>query len=430
MNIIPQMKLFGESEFEELGDLERLQKVLGTLNDAGLIRKLYRIRGKGRNDWPCEAMWNSFIASFLFEHETVESLLRELRRNRQLRALCGFEPKSVKQEDGSIKVYVAPSKSAYSKFLKNLASCQKELDEMFTELVLYMYENLEHFGEILMVDGKAIQSYGRKPGRGRKSGRRGEHDADWCKKQYSASGPKGESIIKTKKWFGFRLHLIADATYEMPVAFCVTKASNSEKTETKKLLATIEEAHKEWLEGCNYFLGDKGYDSGKLIGWLEEKGIVPVIDIRNCWKDGEETRQYRDTDIVYDYKGNVWHVGEDGKKTELLYRGYDKGTDSLRYGFKPQKHDKRVFRIKCVEDRRIFTPVARCSHKWKRLYKKRTGVERINGRIDRDYRFERHTIRGLSKMRMFLTVTFLVYMAMAKARIESGQKEHLCSMYA
>ncbi|MCM1091567.1 MAG: transposase [Butyrivibrio sp.] len=159
MNIMPQMKLFGESEFEELGDLERLQKVLGTLNDAGLIRKLYRIRGKGRNGWPREVMWNSFIASFLFEHETVESLLRELRRNRQLRALCGFEPKSVKQEDGSIKVYVAPSKSAYSKFLKNLTSCQKELDEMFTEQVPYMYENLEHFGEILMVDGKRPNSF-------------------------------------------------------------------------------------------------------------------------------------------------------------------------------------------------------------------------------------------------------------------------------
>ena len=75
MNILPQMNLFEESEFDFLGDLERLQRVLGSLDDAGLIRKLYKIRGKGRNDWPCEAMWNSFIASFLFEHPTVESLL-------------------------------------------------------------------------------------------------------------------------------------------------------------------------------------------------------------------------------------------------------------------------------------------------------------------------------------------------------------------
>lgn len=60
----------------------------------------------------------------------------------------------------------------------------------------------------------------------------------------------------------------------------------------------------------------------------------------------------------------------------------------------------------------------------KKQYSRRTGVERINGRIDRDYQFERHTIRGLSKMRMFLTVTFLAYMAMAKVKIESGQRKH------
>ena len=417
MNIIPQMNLFEEDIFD-------------TINDTKIIRKLYKIRGKGRNDWSCESMWNSFIASFLFEHETVEGLLRELRRNKQLRTMCGFEPKAVKQKDGSIKIYVTPSASAYSKFLKNLKQCQKELDEMFTELVLYMYDNLEHFGEILMVDGKAIQSFGTKLSKNKKSGERGEHDADWCKKQYSASGPNGESIIKTKKWFGFRLHLIADATYELPVAFSVTKASNSEKTETQNLLNIMEKEHEKWLDDCKYFLGDKGYDSTKIIKRLEEKGIHSIIDIRNCWKDGEETHQYKDTKLVYNYKGTVWYVDDNGEKTELTYKGYDKSTDSLRYGFKPQKHDKRIFRIKCSEDRRIFTPVGRSSYKWKRLYKKRTGVERINGRIDRDYQFEKHSIRGLDKMKMFLTVTFIIYMTMAKAKVMAGQTEHLCKLYA
>ena len=81
MNIIPQMNLFDENIFENLGDLERLKIVLDTIDDSRLIGKLYKIRGKGRNDWSCEAMWNSFIASFLFEHGTVSSILRELRRN-------------------------------------------------------------------------------------------------------------------------------------------------------------------------------------------------------------------------------------------------------------------------------------------------------------------------------------------------------------
>lgn len=430
MNIIPQLSLFGENENEDLGDLERLQMVLATLPDEKLVAALYKIRGRGRNDWPCEAMWNSFIASFLFEHPTVEALLRELKRNSQLRKLCGFSPKTVKQKDGTYRIYVAPSKSAYSKFLRNLMQCQEELSGIFEELVRFMYVNLEHFGENLMTDGKAIQSYAKKRSESKKSRACGEHDADWCQKTYTISGKNGEKDTKTMKWFGFRLHLIADANYELPVAFEVTKASNSERTETKNLLDRMEKKTPERLEKCNYFMGDKGYDGTNLITWLEGKGIVPIIDIRNCWKDGEETHQYRETNLVYDYRGKVWYVDETGGKTELVYKGYDKSCDSLRYGFKPQKHDRRIFRIKCEEDRRIFTPVARQSHKWKRLYNQRSGIERINGRLDRDYKFEKHTIRGLGKMKLFLSVTFIVYLGMAKAKIEIGEKEHLCRMYS
>ena len=39
MNIIPQMNLFKEDIFENLGDLERLQLVLSAMDDAELIRK-------------------------------------------------------------------------------------------------------------------------------------------------------------------------------------------------------------------------------------------------------------------------------------------------------------------------------------------------------------------------------------------------------
>ena len=84
--------------------------------------------------------------------------------------------------------------------------------------------------------------------------------------------PKRRSSDQDKKWFGFCLHLTADATYEIPVAFSATKASNSEQTETKKLLEKIEKIHNEWLESCKYFLGDKVYDSGNNITLLKQLG--------------------------------------------------------------------------------------------------------------------------------------------------------------
>ena len=199
----------------------------------------------------------------------------------------------------------------------------------------------------------------------------------------------------------------------------MTKASNSEVKETEKLLDNIKEKYPEKLERCRYFLADKGYDSTELIEWLTTEEVSPVIDIRNMWQ-GDETKQFKDTNIVYDYKGRVYYITDSGEKIELIYKGNDKSRDSQRYGFHPKYHDKRIFRIPLKTDPRIFTKVARNSKKWKRLYKKRTSIERVNGRIDRDFQFEKHTIRGLKKMKMFLTVTFIIQLTLAKAKIESG----------
>lgn len=428
MKIISQLSLFGDTFEENLGDLSRLQTILSALPDEKIIQKLQKMRGRGRNEWSVSAMWNSFVASFIFDHDSVASLLRELNRNSQLRMICGFEPHFHKEKNKTEKLMLAPTASAYSNFLKNLMKCQKELEEIFHELVDFMYENLENYGYILMVDGKAIQSFGKKVS-GNNSGKRGEKDADWSCKTYTTTTSQGEKKIRTVKWFGFRLHLIADATYELPVDFKVTKASNSEVKEAEKLLDEVKEKHPKRIEKCRYFLADRGYDSTTLIEWLDTEDIAPVIDIRNCWQ-GDKTKQFKNTDLVYTYNGKVYFVNEYGEKIELLYRGYDKSRDCNRYGFHPKYHDKRIFRIPLKTDRRVFTRVARNSKKWKRLYRKRSGIERMNGRIDRDFKFEKHTIRGLEKMTLFLTTAFIIKLTYAKAKIEHGIKSGYGKIYA
>lgn len=66
--------------------------------------------------------------------------------------------------------------------------------------------------------------------------------------------------------------------------------------------------------------------------------------------------------------------------------------------------------------------MARDSQKYKRLYKKRTEVERLNGRIDRDNMFNDHFIRGKKKKNMMLTLTFIIMFSMAKGHIKNNQK--------
>ncbi|WP_035180243.1 transposase, partial [Heyndrickxia coagulans] len=91
MAIIPQMSLFTWKEIEILGDLDRLRLVLDYMPDEAFMQSLEKKRGKGRNDYPVRAMWNSILAGIVFQHESIEKLRRELSRNGQLREMCGFE---------------------------------------------------------------------------------------------------------------------------------------------------------------------------------------------------------------------------------------------------------------------------------------------------------------------------------------------------
>ena len=47
MKIITQISLFDDTQNENLGDLERLRRVIEHMPDEKLIRKLEEIRGKG-----------------------------------------------------------------------------------------------------------------------------------------------------------------------------------------------------------------------------------------------------------------------------------------------------------------------------------------------------------------------------------------------
>jgi len=95
MAIIPQLSFFSWKEIEPLGGLERLLLVLNVLPDEALMRVLEEERGKGRDDYPIRAVWNSLLAGIVFQHPTIESLIRELPRNGQLRECCGFQPGAV-----------------------------------------------------------------------------------------------------------------------------------------------------------------------------------------------------------------------------------------------------------------------------------------------------------------------------------------------
>ena len=440
MAIIAQKQLFGWEEIEVLGDLKRLRLVLEYLPDEPLMEALEKQRGRGRDDYPVRAVWNSILAGVVFQHRSVVGLRRELLRNGQLRQLCGFD--TLKGEGAVPPVWV------YTRFLTLLMRHTAQVQGMFEVLVEQLRQVLPNFGRTLAVDGKAIQSHGnkRKDNTEAQADGRRDLDADVGVKTYQGKREDGSLWKTVKSWFGYKLHLVVDAEYELPVAFEVTKASVAEQPQARELFRELAGKHPELVQGCDCVLGDRGLDDGELIKQLwDEYGIKPVIDIRNCWQqpDGADTKVVPGTtNVTYDYKGTVFcSCPLTGEVREMAYGGFEKDRGALKYRCPAQHYGvdckgrgecplASSIRIPLSEDRRVFTPVARSSYAWKREYKKRTAVERVNSRLDVSFGFENHFIRGQKKMKLQVTLALVVMLAMALGRVKEKQQEKMRSLVA
>lgn len=447
MAIIPQPELFSWKQIEAASDLDRLRMVLNAMPDETLMRALEVERSRGRDDYPVRAVWNSVLAAIVFEHKSMESLRRELSRNAELRELCGFDAYKGRE--------AVPSPWAYTRFLQNLFDHQELIAAMFDELVETLRALLPDFAERLAIDSKAIDSHGNPTKEDEHDARR-DMDADWGTKRYHGVRKDGSLWEKVKSWFGYKLHLIVDADYELPVAYKVTKASASDCPELLPMVDQLDQAHPGLLDATQFLSGDKGYDSEDNNRELwDTYGVKPVIDIRSTWKEEPHLPRQLNPEkvdtIFFTENGEVCcrcrgdQTQERDNYSPMAFEGFEADRESLKYrcpaiakGVDCTQRDLcnggchtghgRIVRVPLETNRRIFTPQARDSKTWKNEYKHRTSVERVNGRIGQSFGFDQHFIRGLKKMRLRCGLALVVMLAMAVGRIQANQEKLLRSL--
>ena len=422
MAIIPQKTLFGwEDDIENLGDLARLKLVMDCLPDEALMRKLEKGRGQGRDDFPVRAMWNLLLAGFVFGHSGDASLLRELGRNGQLKHFCGF---------GFGKI---PKAYNLSRFRGMLLKHLEEVEGLFTELCSQLYGKLEGFGEELAIDSKWVESAANRQSQRKDPDGRSETEARKGVKTYSGVREDGTKWEKAVTCFGFKIHLLVDAVYELPVAFKVTDAAASDVAEGKGLLEAIRAGRPEIIKAAKYLMGDKGYDDTGLIEWLQGEGVKAVIDKRSMWKVQAEKEVPGYVDAYYDEAGNVYcYTPDKGVRRMMAPNGYEKGRDAARFKCPAQAYGRECperegcrcknIRIPLSTDPRIFTQVQRGSKGWQRHYNKRTAVERVNSRFDVTLGFEKRLVRGKARMTLNVSLALGIMLAMAVGRIENKQE--------
>ena len=80
------------------------------------------------------------------------------------------------------------------------------------------------------------------------------------------------------------------------------------------------------VERCQELAADRAYDDGKLIREVwDDWQALPIIDIRNCWKDGETSKLVTGLEnVIYDYRGTVSCVClKSGTQRQMAYGGFE-----------------------------------------------------------------------------------------------------------
>jgi len=441
MAAIAQKSLFSWKTVERSPEILRLKRVLDVLPDEPLVRALEDERKGKRNDYPIAALWNAIVAGIVFGHGKIASLIRELKRNAELREVCGFDP--------LLGERAVPPDWVCSRFCAKLLRHGRLIEGMFHGLVEEAGQLLPDLGEDLAIDAKALLTYGRK-----------DPEAAWGVKTYRGTKPDGSTYETVKKWFGYQLHLLIDARYELPIAYRVTPANESEIPYLMTLLEEVEEKHADLHKRARTLAADRAYDNGrdKAALW-DDREISPLIDTRDCFTHtgGERMRPLdpsRHDAIYYGPTSEVackidpFEVKEEKAFAAMQYMGFEKDRQTLKFrcpaaafGLECKNREAcaapplvrdgafgRVVRVPLQTDRRLFFPAYRHSRTFRNGYKKRAAVERVFSRVDQVYGFERHTIRGLAKMRMRVGLALVVMLATAVAWIRVGQTDKARSL--
>jgi len=407
MHII-QAPLFDFEAFIADRGTDRLVMVLEALDAEKLIGALEREHWTGRKGYAVRGMWSAMIIGVLRQCCSLAEVVRLLQREKDVRTVCGFRKDNI------------PSEDALGRFLKKLVSHEVLLEECFTDLVRRLRELLPGFGSKLAVDSMDIEAYAN--GHGKSPS---DPDARWgAKSAGHHGGPTADSQAEGKAgakkgkernlywWFGYKLHLVVDAIYELPISFNLTPANEADTSQVKVLLEKA--VPNETKAKPEAIIMDKGYDSQdncRLV--YQQYQAAPIIPIRE--------RADAQLPDICNAKGTplcscglamaFW--GRDGNY--LKYRcpdavGRAKCQSRFRCTGSPYGY---VLKLPILTDPRRHPPVPRESKKWARLYRLRTAVERVNSRVKKLLGLGQITVRGMAKVTVRSLLSLLVMLAAA-----------------
>jgi hypothetical protein len=430
MRIAVTKPLFAWDELDDCPALGTIRRGLEAIPDAPLLEGLRTARGRGRDDYPVTVLWGVALLTHLLRHPSHEACLGELRRNPTLGRLIGVET------DAQI-----PHHWNLSRFLDalghpgHLGAMRTAFDRMLTRLVSVVPD----LGRRTAGDSTALSARRGSEARQHQESALGLPQPAGGRKEYT---DETGQVVRVVEWFGYKLHLLVDVRHEIVLAYQITAPDVGDN---EMIAALLEQARGTLPQGRIATLAyDKAADDAKVHRLLSEAGIKPLIEIRALWK-GEPERilpgHAGRSNLVYDEAGTVYcydKISMPMVRHRMAYIGHEPDRGTLKYRC-PARHEGwicpsdaacnqgrnygLVARIKSEMDLRRFPPLPRGTKQFERLYKGRTAVERVNGRLKVFWGADDGNVIGARRFHAMIGVVLLVHLALATVLAMSERRE-------
>jgi hypothetical protein len=426
MHVAAAKPLFAWDCLEDSPSLKTIREILRSLPDAPLLEGLRRHRGRGRNDYPVHVLWGVVVLQIVLRHADCEAVLGELRRNVALRRLIGAE----EEED-------VPKGWNVSRFLDVLGRepHRSVLHGIFDAMVGKLGAAVPDLGRDTAGDATAMNAR-RKADPGEESDLPAPSGG---RKEYTDDAGKVTRVIE---WFGYKLHLLVDVKHEVALAYEVTstKAGDGETLPT-----LLEEAKANLPKGRIRTLAyDKAADTNDVHAVLDQAKIKPLIQMRSLWK--EQTEQMLpghdgNSNVVYDEGGALYCYNRTSTpmvRHRMAYIGYEPQRKTIKYRC-PARHEGwtcphdavcnagksygKTVRVDQTLDLRRFPPIPRATKKFERMYKGRTAVERVNGRLKIFWGADDGNLVGARRFYAMVGVVMVVHVAFATQLAAAPRRE-------
>ena len=357
-----------------------------------------------------------------------------------------------------------PTKDAMSRFTQKLLKPEhaQRVEAVVQGLQDRLRQRLPDLGRHLAVDATALRTWAR--GR-RDPAQSTDPEAGWGKKTRRWKDKEGQAHEEVTKWFGYKLFLLVDTRYEIPLEWSLHPAHVSDNQPVEDLLEGLKKKHPQMK--VETLAGDKAFDDGPLIRRIHEGfKIRAVFALRDTAQDGEDGEALPGArNILLGKDGLVYCYHKEGLqmvRQPMVYWGFDQGrtcqkwrcpaavsgqTCPERARCSPTPYGRSV-RVKCQTDWRRFGPMPHGTAQRRQRYNGRTAnvfahrrgmpvslktgmsglpmrkntVERVNSRLKTGLTLDDLHVRGKARIALRTNLALIVLLAMAQGHLEKKAK--------